>query len=726
MMLKVNGEFLDFDEDIDVDRKVKLFEEIDSAAGDFSYSFIVPWTGKNIKALNIPIPDNRDKTVYQLNDSELVNDDGQTVNRGATRVEKSRQGIDIECSFFSGNSNWFAMLTGDMTSLRLSDYDVEQTASNIRDSWEQRSGIVWPILDAGGMSTRSYVDFKTEDFIPCFYVKTLMFEAFQQSGIKIAGELLEDWTYNNMVIAANGRSQEEINNRTSYVLKTSTQSFPEVPPNVPIRLTFDDDTNYPYSDGSQNNFSIALDRYTADVKMRLKINLALTLVEPVSTSPAYISVRRSGVNYILYTENVGAGGSGITVSFSKTLFINLEAGDYVDIFISSDSLSGGFLQVTGGTIRFTPTYIYKAFGNSAVPKWTKQEFVNNILGLFNVIPSYDSYNKTVTLNLFEKLKAKDPIDISEYAQVIETDYSEFISDYGKVNKFLYQETDIDNLNEYNISRFIKYGVGIIECSNDFIQESVEVLESDFAAPISYLNGVFDMSMERIQFVEFDTEETEITGVSNPGFSIARFAVANDIFEVNDLVRISESTNEAYNGDWVVQTIGAGYIQCVGPVYDTNATAKIEKLLHKFTTEDNVYIFINIPNYSLSDVKPGSVFYLDQSFFFSAAIAYFNLLNTNNQINRDFKQGLSFGEIEDPLFYQRTMLQTYWPTFGKILNDPVKLRADANLPWKIHNDIDFLRPLMIKTLETTNLYYLNLERGYKNSSTPTELELIKLP
>lgn len=718
MMLKVNGEFLDFDDEIDVDRQVKLFEEIDSAAGDFSYSFSLPKTSKNLKALDFPLPDNKTKTVYQTNDAEIIGDDGLTVFRGSVRTEIITE-TDIQCSFFSGNSNWFAMLTGDMTSLRLSDYDVEQTASNIRDSWEQRSGIVWPILDAGGMSTRSYVDFKTEDFIPCFYVKTLMFEAFQQSGIKIAGELLDDWTYNNMIIAANGRSQEEVNNRTSYVLKTSNQLLPNVPPGPSVRLTFDDDTNYPYSDGSQNNFSTTLDRYTADIKMRIKIDLALTLTSPFGVSQAFVSVRKNGVNFILYTLEFTSTGS-----LQKTIFMNMDAGDYTDIFVSTDSLDT--VNITGGTIRITPTYLYYASGSAVVPKWTKQEFVNNILGLFNVIPSYDSYNKTVTLNLFEKLKAKDPIDISEYVQVFETDYSEFISDYGKVNKFLYQETDIDNLNDYNISRFIKYGVGVIDCANDFIQESVDVLESDFAAPISYLNGVFDMSMERIQFVEFDTEETEITSVSAPGFGIARFNVADEIFEVNDLVRISESSNEAYNGDWVVQTVGAGYIQCVGPVYDTNATAKIEKLLHKFTTEDNVYIFINIPDYSLSNVKPGSLFFLDQSAFSSAAIAYFNLLNTNSQINKDFKQGLSFGEIADPLFYQRTMLQTYWPTFEKILNDPVKLRADANLPWKIHNDIDFLRPLMIKTLETTNLYYLNLERGYKNSSTPTELELIKLP
>jgi hypothetical protein len=103
-----------------------------------------------------------------------------------------------------------------------------------------------------------------------------------------------------------------------------------------------------------------------------------------------------------------------------------------------------------------------------------------------------------------------------------------------------------------------------------------------------------------------------------------------------------------------------------------------------------------------------------------------LLNTGKTINEEYKQGMSFGQVNDPLFYQRTILQDYWSTFGRILNDPVKENVIALLPWVIHNKIDFLRPIQIKTLETTNLYYCNLERGYQNSYTDVELELIKLP
>lgn len=714
MMLRVNNEYLDFNMPIEQDRKARLFESIDEIEGDVSFEFEIELTSDNAFKLGFPYPDSYSKTVYHKVPANLENNEGQLVSKGYIKVER-KIGRTLFCSFFGGNSNWFSSLTGNMTDLRLSQYDVEQTEANVIASWANTSGIVWPIIDTGGLSTRSFVNLKTEDFTPCFYVKTLLFELFQQSGLKITGELLDDWRYNNLIIASNGRSQEQIDNRSSYVQKSVLQNIASSV--TPEKVTWDNDSVYPFFDGSQNNFSLVNSRFTADIKMDIYLDFMFVMSGTAKIYAFFINVNGVPVNQF---------NPSLRDVFTQAYFLSLNAGDYFEIFCVRVN-PGISVDIESGTIRIKPTYLYKAFGVSSVPKWTKQDFVSSLLNLFNVVPAFDPYTKTVTLNLFDKIKSKEPIDISEFIEEPEVDYSEFIADYGRNNTFKYQETDIDNLQEYNISTFIKYGAGVITADNDFIDESVEVLESDFAAPISYINGIFQMSMERIPFIEYDTEESEVTSVTNPGSSIARFNVSDDIFLVNDLVRISESTNSGYNGEWLVDNVSPGWIQVQGLSFDTDATAKIERLLHKFTTDDSVYLFINIPNYDLNDAAGGDgLFYINQNFFFDAAIAYFNLLNQGRQINTDYKQGLSFGSIVNPLSYQRTMLQDYWSTFGRILNDPVKLRASAYLPWKIHNDIDFLRPLMIKTLETTNLYYCNRERGYNNSYTSCELELIKLP
>lgn len=710
MMLRVNNEYLDFNQPVLQDRKAKLFEEIDKIEGDVSFEFQLYLSSQNIRILNFPFPDSSSKTVYRAIEADLLNEEGQLVSNGFIKIER-KINLTLFCSFFGGNSNWFAMLSGNLTDLRLTQYDADQTVSTITSSWSNSSGIVWPMIDTGALSTRSFRNLKVEDFAPCLYVKTLMFQLFQQSGLKLSGELLDDWRYNNLVMASNGRSQEEIDNRSTFALKNTTQS---IPPSTIEVIEYDDDSSYPYFDGSQDNFSLITNRYTADVKMSVNVTVTVNLDNVTGANALLIAVSGFTQKFIFQGGNV--------LSLSANLLLN--AGDYITTGISTGSLFG--VDIVGATIKITPTYIYKAFGKSSVPKWTKQQFVSQVLAIFNVVPAYDPYTKTVTLNLFDKIKSKEPIDISEFVEAPEIDYSEFISDYGRSNNFRYQETDIDNLQEYNISTFLKYGTGVIPVDNDFIEESKDVLESDFAAPISYINGAFDMSLERIPFVELEEDvNTTFTGVADSG-GLAQFNVTDDLFSVGDLVRVSDSTNNSYNGEFLVATVGSGFITLREPAYDTNATGTITKLVHQFTTDDSVYLFLNIPNYTISKASGNTSFYLEDTTYSSIAIAYFNLLNTGNQINTEYKQGLSFGSIVNPLFYQRTMLQDYWATFGRILNDPVKLKQNAYLPWKIHNQIDFLRPIMIKTLETTNLYYCNLERGYQNSYTPVELELIKLP
>jgi hypothetical protein len=110
MMIKINGEYLDFDGDIDIEKKIKLFEEIDTVDGDVSFSFDVDLNSHNISLLK-PFPDLLSKTVYQTIDCEIENDSGININSGTLRIEKV-VGRTAVCSFLGGNSNWFAMLTG--------------------------------------------------------------------------------------------------------------------------------------------------------------------------------------------------------------------------------------------------------------------------------------------------------------------------------------------------------------------------------------------------------------------------------------------------------------------------------------------------------------------------------------------------------------------------------------------------------------------------------------
>jgi hypothetical protein len=279
MMIKVANEFLDFGEDIEVEKQIKLFEDISTTDGDFSYAFDLPRTLTNTRLLQNPFPDNISKPVYQQIPARLLSDSGAELYDGYLRVERVNK--VYECSFFSGNNNWFAMITGLMSELELSAYDIDVNEINIIDSWSLTEGLVFPLLDNGGLITRSFPQLKLEDFIGAFYVKTLFNKVFAEAGIKIQGELLEDWRYVNMICASNSKDTDLIDARSSFVEKSTSQVAPF---QTEITITWDNDSTNPYFDGSANNFNLAANKYVADLKMNVDVDVTL-----VATATGFFS-----------------------------------------------------------------------------------------------------------------------------------------------------------------------------------------------------------------------------------------------------------------------------------------------------------------------------------------------------------------------------------------------------------------------------------------------------
>lgn len=714
MMIKVSNEFLDFNEQIEVEKQIKLFEDISTTDGDFSYAFDLPKTINNTRILQNPFPDNINKPVYQQILARLLSDSGAELYDGYLRIEKV---TDVyQCSFFAGNNNWFAMISGLLSDLDLSRFDVDQTITNIQNSWLQTDGVVFPLVDNGGLLTRSYHQVKIEDFVGAFYVKTIFNQIFVEAGIKIQGELLNDWMFNNTVCLKNSKSQEEINARSSFV---RTHNSPNTLHGGYIKMVWDDDSNYPYFDGEQNNFDLANGWYLADTGMVVKVDFSLNNITVVSVFGEYkMAIYVNGV--LVKVKFQPFDDDPLVLS----ALIKLNAGDYMEFYTNNDATISQD-PTDDATVKITPIFIYKSFGKSVVPNWTKQKFVSNILRLFNVLASYEAGNKTLTLNLFEKIKSKPAIDLSEYISETEVDYSEFISDYGKRSKFSYNEVDFDELKNANVGKFFKYGQGVINVNNDFIEDDVDVIESDFSNPINYINGVFDMSIEKTNLLEIDEgENVDITSVVTD-VGNAKFAISEDIFLPGDLVRISDSTNPVYNGDWVVLAVVAGFFYVSGTSFDTNATATATKMDYVYGNSDDVFLLVNIPNYQVSKFSGSSLFFFEDNATYSFAVGYFDLINTNRQINQDFIYSLSFGGIDDPLHYMVTMIEQYFRLFRQVLNDPVKLYSVAHLPYALFVQIDFLSPIKIRTLESTNMYYLNRITGYSESYLDCQIELIKI-
>jgi hypothetical protein len=729
MILKVSNEYLDFNADIELERQIKLFEDVSKTAGDFSYAFEVELTNHNIRVLQCPFPDNAAKNVYHKVDAELLGNDGNPLIRGFIRVEKIRGRI-ASCSFFSGNNNWFAMLSGPLADIDFSEFDSDQNITDIIASKGNTSGITWPIIDSGPLITRSYRQMTVEDFSPGIYVHTVIKKIFQYHSIKLRGELLNDPTFKSITTHRGVKSTVDIDASSSYVEKTSTTLMPTELDFY--KVTWDNDSTYPFYDGDNDPFDLPNSRWVAPEKMRIRLEASLTpeIIDSSYSVRVYIYI--NGV-FTFVDVGLAVGGLyndaavGDIVTIDRRIVV--EKGDVIEIYSQWQQSSGSTQNnIVSGTLKITPEFIYHVSGASLVPPWTQQEYVSTVLAMFNVISSYDAVTKTLTLNLFDKIKSKRPVDISEYVNQPEVDYSQFISNYGKRNLFSYSEEDFGDLRDYNIQNFFRYAQGSVDVDNDHLEDSQDVLESDFSSPVGYLNTVFDMSMERMDLITLQEDETvDFTFVNDDGTGQAILTVDKDIFFPGDVVRITESTNAKYNGDWVVDVRSTGSIELEGLNFDTDATGKVTRLIHSYNDTDSVYVLYNIPDYALSKFSGRSSFRLDTTNITRHSVAFFSLLNTTRQINQDYVQGLSFGPISHPLFYQRTLLQSYWSLFEKILNDPVMLIfEDAHLPFNVNAQIDFLSPIFVKTQESSNLYYCNRQTGYRSKEFPCILELIKLP
>lgn len=719
MMIKVGTEYLDFGGEVTLERQIKLFEDIATTNGDFSYSFDIPKTINNTRILAAPFPDNIIKNVYHRIESEIVSDDGVAIYNGYLRIERITN--VYSCSFFAGNNNWFSMLTGSMMDIDFSEFEQEITITTITQSWNDKSGVKYPLVDLGNLSTRSENVFQLIDFMPFTFIHTLMEKVFNSVGIQMTGELLTDPIYQKMMMATSRQSDVAIKARSSYVGK-SPQHI--VAGSGDVLLVFNDDSTAPYFDGDQNNFNTGSSSYTADITEIVTIEVTLNFSTPVAGA-FIVRVNGSFIDTFVLTRP-----AGIPMQYIK-FNVLLNAGDVLDfainVILSDVDISSGFVKIT-------PTQIFKTFSDQIAPNWTKQKFVANVLKTFNVIAAYDPIHNSVTFDLFENINKKPAIDLSEYISETEVDYTEFISSYGKMNLLEYQQmTGFREIDDYNASNQIPYGNGSILADNDFLDDEKQIVQSDFTAPFDYYNAAFDLPLARLNVNTTQNGDTINLEQVDDVSGTAEFVLGDDHgYIIGDLVRITNSTIPSYNGDHIISAlVSTDRVQLYNVAFVDDADLEFTKLNPQRENSDAVFVVLDTGNLPGDEsfytgkteivvALPGFIYSTDEP-----SLAFFNMPNVGRPINDIFTQSLAFGAVNLADRYQMPIKDIYYALFGRILNDPVKLKSKACIPYSIFMGIDFLRPIYVKTLETVNLYYLNRMTDYQASYKEATAELIKI-
>lgn len=711
MNIKVNNQYLDFNGKIDIDRQVKLFDESGEAIGDVSYDFTVPDTSKNNSIFQLFSIDQSGKTIYSKIPAVLESS-GAPVYFGFIKVGRCRDG-EIECTFFSGNSSFFSILDFKLKDFDFSSFNVEWTFTSISARETATTGIIFPVINTGAMTSRSYPNWQLDDMHPFIYTHTVIKYLLNRNGIKLEGDILNDWRFNHLITSNNsaGQPQEEINNRSTSVGKTIDQSIGTSPTKVTFHLETD-----PYYVGDL--WDTSTDRYTADYKSVVDITVSIEIDSGSEFMHFYIF--KNG------TEEREIFGDTATSNGNKTINnYPLEPGDYIEFYADVESGTGSILSYY---LTIKPVRLYNVFTQYLLPDVTAKEFVSSVFELFNPVINFNAVSKTVTVNLFKRVIRNSELDISQYidSKSIETDFSELMENYGKLNNFLYSESDTEAAEKYNNNNVLPYGSGQIDSENELSVSSSDIISSLFIATAEDNKNPLSSFLPVLNWRSLD-ESSELSneGVSLTNSSGLIFTASG--YTVGDVVRVYNSTNEAYNGEWIVSSATSTTFRVAGLTYIGNATADIVKLDIIYESTEEQALLLALPNISINSFSNLTLmYYADASGVNGAAspaTAYFHKPLQGLDVD-DYKESLSFGDVEIINAHQISILQSYWRDFEMIIKDPVKVMATAHFPKPVFNKL-FDGPLRLKTNKFNTKFFCNKVTGYESSHLPCEVELIKI-
>jgi hypothetical protein len=715
-MIRIGNEYLDYDEIPHVVKQVKTSDTID-VAGDFSYSFSVPPTSNNKRLLNIGA--NRTDKLVNRRIECTIESFGNPIHIGYLRIESISK--DIQLSFFSGNTEWFNSIDGkfiyeiDLSKFKLPLANTSPSAV-VSGSWDNTEGIVYPLLDKGLLKNWSVDRLETSNFMPMVYVRDVMFAIFQQNGLKLSGEMLNDSLYNLLAAGID----EQFSNFPTYIEQRESfigKSSPQTITTTPQLVTFTDE-NFPYFDGIIGNFSSS--RYNADLDMSLLVQVTLEL----GASANYIlELRRSGVTI----DTVIATGDTVDVTFNSDNAVQIDDGEYFEVWMSTAS---GTVDIESGSVRFTlarfdATYPQFLFGNM-----TQSEFVTGIFRMLNVIASYDQFTKTVTANLFRNIKNSET-DLSNYISEYEIDFTELLDDFGKRNIFRFQDPEDEEIENYNARTGVPYGAGVIEPESEFL-EGDEDFDVPFYSSFSYYNERFNTQLMGLGIDEatLSGDALDIIDVTDDS-GIAVFETSDDHnFKQLDYVWITSTNIGSYVGIGRISSVPTATtfkianLQYV-TVGVTTVTGSVTKVSISENHNGNIFIGVVLADMPLTDIahRRTTINYAGTQY---SNIAYFYFVKPNLDLPIDsFREMASFGNPIGNNYNGITLLDRNYQEHRGFMNDPTKAKAQFHLPLNVFKNIDQTKSVRIKTEDMNIQCFVPKIDGYQSSELHCEIDLIKL-
>lgn len=705
MMLKIPDiGYLEIDEEITVEKKVRLFEDLSTIEGDFSYSFTIPKTNNNVNIIKIYAQSSDNRWRRRIN-AVIQDDSGIDLYIGFLRIEEDDKRF-YTASFFSGNSDWIDTLNVPLNSLSWSVFDSQYNASVMAASWAKNSGMVFSLCDRGALISRSERSISTIDLQPFLYVRDVISRALSLYSIKLQGDIVNDPLYNSIITTSNSLkiiTDRLKNNEVRAAIPSFNDSISQL---GYAKLDFSDVVSEPNYNSPNNNYSTANRRYTfSDTFVQMEIEYNITIQAVIDT---VLRVRLNGSTTVWLKNFNNTNVISGTISPSQLPILN--AGDYLEVEMIINSGSTITTIVFGGSyVVYRPKRFLNIDASLYLTSISASEFISDIFRSLNCFVNYNGFTKVLTVNTFNRITTSESINLTNNLNKVSNNFTDVSNNYAKRNLFTYAQQSSDEITQFNERNVSQYGSGYIDVDNDFIEEEAPLLESSFVAPFQYFNNVFKIDLISLNCtsINIGSDTVEITSVSDSA-GMARFNHTTLVvpFVVGSFVRLTDASNKRYNGDYIVDTSNTTGFTVVNKVFVGDSTANAVSISIEDSDNEDQIIALNNVNLNLIDISTVPNVNLSVSNYTNVSIATF--LRTKYSI-----YDLTFPSI----------ISLYWKDIGKLLSNSIIETFDCvGL-----DSVDFKQVGDIKRIEVEGegFFIMNSFTGYSGSKKSSEVRLLKL-
>ena len=522
--LIVNGQPLDLypNEVVSLVLAVNDMASIESREGNYSNKFKVPSTATNNKIFGYANEINFISEFKPTKSSDArIAISGLDVEYGVIQVEDyNEEDSSFSVSFFSGNTEWIDLIgSGNLSDLNLEKYNHVWNTANIAASFTNTEGYIYPMIEYGRSVDVPPPNSNIFNWMPAMYSHTLIRSMFSDIGWKVDGSIFMDPIFLSHILPFSIKNislGDEVLNGLSSKANLSL-SYPYVN-GVPIQFDIVNGESNLYG-----NYNSATGVYTASeifpATIAAAVNAAggVTDIFSIRINGVVVASSLTGDNLLNYTTVLNTSDTVDVVKIGTG--INNSQNTQCSITAQDNIVEGMEIDI-----------------KSTMPDISQEGFIQTIFNQFGIIFTADNISKTVYLNRFEDVKnnvnkAIDWTDKIDKSKELEIDYTELVSDYGKVNLLVYKENQDSGKNIIlpNIPPFL--GNGSFNIDNDFISNQEEIFDSEFVASgnvRSFLDSATLMYVPRYSSTAVDNLEPDVDPLPRCSICIRDISVS-DIF-----------------------------------------------------------------------------------------------------------------------------------------------------------------------------------------------------